>query len=208
LANTKKLAIGAALIATCLVIVFLPNIRDGYRESQDQRRVSDGRELARVYCSSCHLEPSPDILPKKSWEVALAYMGYMMGLDNIDYLAGHPEFAQENVKSKRTYLVTENMIPDAALLSESDWATLRYYFVKSAAEEPLPQAAKPALRWELPQFNIIQSNYRADPAVTTMVHVREETAEAYIGDSVEMQPTWRRLVTYLVISLPRRGLRR
>ena len=184
MANTKKLAIGAALIATCLVIVFLPNIRDGYRESQDQRRVSDGRELARVYCSSCHLEPSPDILPKKSWEVALAYMGYMMGLDNIDYLAGHPEFAQENVKSKRTYLVTENMIPDAALLSESDWATLRYYFVKSAAEEPLPQAAKPALRWELPQFNIIQSNYRADPAVTTMVHVREETAEAYIGDSV------------------------
>jgi hypothetical protein len=184
LANTKKIAIGGALIATCLLIVFFPDIRDGYRDLQDQRRLSQGRELAGVYCSSCHLEPAPDILPKKSWEVALAYMGYMLGIDNIDYLADHPDFAKENVMSKQGYLITEKMVPDAALLGAAEWSTLRYYYVESAAAEPLPQVAKPATRWELPQFTIMQSDYHADPAVTTLVHIREETGEAYIGDSV------------------------
>ncbi len=35
-------------------------------------------------------EPAPDILPKKSWEAALGYMGYWLGMENLDYLADHP----------------------------------------------------------------------------------------------------------------------
>jgi len=184
LVSGKKLTIAAVLVAVSLVIVIFPYIQDEYHKYQDERRLDRGRDLASAYCSSCHLEPSPDILPKKSWEVALGYMGYMLGMLNIDYLADHAEFAQENVKSKQKYLTKENMIPDAPLLSEVDWTTLRNYFVESAPAEPLPQTGKPLLRWELPQFDIVQSDYRADPAVTTMVHVREDTSEAYIGDSV------------------------
>lgn len=179
MANRKQLAIGTAVIVVCLVIVIFP-----FRsELQGERQLSRGRELANVHCSSCHLEPTPDILPKKSWEVALAYMGYMLGMVNVDYLVDHPDFVQENVKSKQTYLIKENMIPDAPLLSETEWEALRYYYTESAMAESLPQTGKPPLRWELPQFDILQSDYRADPAVTTMVHIREETGEAYIGDS-------------------------
>ena len=183
MAGRKQLAIGTTLIAACLVIVAFPVLRDGVRGLQGERQLSRGRELANVYCSSCHLEPAPDILPKKSWEVALAYMGYMLGIENIDYLAGHPEFAQENVKSKLSYLIKEGMFPGTSLLSDSDWQSLRNHYVESAAEEPLPQTGKPTLHWELPQFSIVRSDYHADPAVTTIVHVREETGEAYIGDS-------------------------
>jgi hypothetical protein len=179
----KQVVIGLTLAVAGLVIAVFTVLRDPIREWQEESQVSRGRELASVYCSSCHLEPSPDILPKKSWQVALAYMGYMLGMENIDYLADHPEFAQENVKSKQTYLRKENMLPDAPLLSEGDWESLRYYYVESALTVPLPQAVKPSLNWELPQFEIIQSDYRADPAVTTMVHVREETGEVYIGDA-------------------------
>ena len=183
MANRKQIAIGAALITACLVIVMFPALRDELRELQDERYLSRGRELARVYCSSCHLEPAPDILPKRSWETALGYMGYMLGMTNVDYLAGHPDFAQTNVKSKLSYLTKEEMVPETPLLSDSDWQALRNYYIESATEEPLPQEGKPLLHWELPQFNIVRSDYRADPAVTTMVHVREETGEAYIGDS-------------------------
>jgi hypothetical protein len=184
LVTAKKLTIGAVLVAVSLVIVMFPDIEDKYREFQHERRLNRGRDLASSYCASCHLEPSPDILPKKSWEVALGYMGYMLGMLNVDYLVDHPEFAQENVKSKQKYLTKENMIPEAPLLSEDDWATLRDYYVDSAPAEPLPQTGKPLLHWELPQFDIVQSDYRADPAVTTMVHIREETSEAYVGDSL------------------------
>jgi len=180
----KQLVLGGAVIVASLLVFKFPALRDGLHELQDERRMSRGRELANVYCSTCHLEPPPDILPKKSWEAALGYMGYMLGMENLDYLADHPEFAQENVKSKRTYLLTEHMIPDAPILSESEWDALRFYYVESATSEPLPQADKPKLHWDLPQFDIVQSNYRADPPVTTMVHIREETSEAYIGDSL------------------------
>jgi len=183
LITRKLLTIGTVALAASLVIVLFPVLRDEFREFREARQLSHGQELANVYCSSCHVEPSPDILPKKSWQVALGYMGYMLGMENIDYLADHPEFAQENVKSKQTYLRKENMLPDAPLLSEGDWELLRNYYVESATAEPLPQAAKPSLHWELPQFEIIHTDYRADPAVTTMVHVREETREVYIGDA-------------------------
>ncbi len=177
------LVVGTAVVVLGLVIVNVPDLRDEFREMQADRRISRGQALAGVYCASCHLEPSPDILPQKSWQVALAYMGYMLGMNNIDYLLDHAQFARENVKSKRSYLGKENMLPDGPLLSESDWESLRYYYVESATTEPLPQAGKPSLHWQLPQFEIVPSDYRADPAVTTMVHVREETNEVYIGDA-------------------------
>jgi len=183
LPNRKQLAIRTTLIAACLLIVAFFVFRDELRELQSERQADRGRELASIYCSSCHLEPAPDILPRKSWEVALAYMGYMLGIEDIEYLADHPDFAQENVKSKLGYLIREEMFPDTPLLSDSDWQTLRNYYVESAAEHPLPQVGKPTLHWELPQFNIVQSDYRADPVVTTMVYIREDTGEAYIGDS-------------------------
>jgi len=183
LISYKQGFIGLALIAVCLIIIAAPWLRDEINAMQLERKLSAGKQLAGAYCASCHLEPGPDILPKRSWETALAYMGYMLGMENIDYLADHPEFAQENVKSKQTYLIREKLFPEAPLLDAGDWEALRYYYVESAAAEPLPQIGKPPLRWELPQFDIVQSDYRADPAVTTMVHVREETNEVYIGDS-------------------------
>ncbi len=183
LVSRKQLFIGIVMIAIGLVIAAFPVLRDLVGEWESERRLSHGRELAAVYCAACHLEPVPDILPKRSWETVLGYMGYMLGIENVDYLTVHPQFAQENVSSKRKYLVLENMVPAAPLLDEREWDALRYYYVETATAEALPQAGKPPLRWELPQFNIVQSDYHADPAVTTLVHVREETGEAYIGDS-------------------------
>lgn len=171
------------LIAICLIIAAVLIFRDLPGELANKRKLARGKQLASVHCATCHIEPQPNILPKRSWETVLGYMGYMLGIENIDYLADHPDFARENVTSKQQYLVLENMVPAAPLMEESDWDTLRYYYVETAPAEALPQTGKPPLRWDLPQFNIVQSDYRADPAVTTLVHVREETAEAYIGDS-------------------------
>ncbi|MBT5030994.1 MAG: VCBS repeat-containing protein [Proteobacteria bacterium] len=181
--SQKKYYIVIVLVAMGLAVTFAPALQQALDDWQIKRQLSHGRELSTVYCTACHLEPPPDILPRRSWEIVLGYMGYMMGMDNIDYLAHHPEFAQENVRSKQRFLTTENMIPDTALLSENDWETLRNYYIESATEEALPQVNKPPLNWELPQFDIVQSDYHTDPAVTTMIHVRQETSQAYIGDS-------------------------
>lgn len=137
----KKVLIGSSLAILGLIIAFSDPGRL-LSKWQAQREVSHGKELATLYCSTCHLEPLPDILPKRSWEMVLGYMGYMMGIENIDYLSHHPEFAQENVKSKLTFLTRENMVPAAPILSDSDWETLRHYYVESATEVPIPQASQ------------------------------------------------------------------
>ena len=53
---------------------------------QRSRTLERGAELAASYCATCHLEPAPELLPKRSWEAALGYMGYWLGIENIDYL--------------------------------------------------------------------------------------------------------------------------
>ena len=58
-----------------------------------------GRALAAKYCSICHLEPAPAILPKRSWEPLLGYMGYHLGITDISYLASHPPYVMPNVET-------------------------------------------------------------------------------------------------------------
>ena len=181
----RLIFIGVILIATVLAVTALPGLRDLFGEWQSERRLVRGRELAAVHCAGCHFEPVPDILPKRSWETVLGYMGYLLGMENIDYLDEHPDFAQVNVRGKRKHLELEHLIPARPLLSESEWEALRYYYVETASDEPLPQIGKPQLHWELSQFDIKQSDYRVDPAVTTLVHIREETGEVYLGDAAE-----------------------
>jgi hypothetical protein len=181
--KAKPLLIGMALLAAVVVLAASPFLRDLLTDWQSERMRAHGSELAATYCANCHYEPEPEILPRRSWEAALGYMGYMLGMETTDYLGKHPEFAQANVRGKRKYLALENLIPPAPLLSDREWEALRYYYVETAPAEPLPQPDKPPLRQELPQFEIIQSDYRVEAAVTTLVHIRKDAGEVYIGDS-------------------------
>jgi hypothetical protein len=146
------------------------------------RLVARGQTLAAQYCGVCHIEPDPNILPKRSWEAALGYMGYWLGMDDLDYLDDHPEFAQVNVASRHEVLERENALPNGSALSENDWEALRTYYVESAPDEPLPQRDKPELRWELPRFDLLETDYQVVTAVTTLVRTREGTTQIYIGD--------------------------
>lgn len=149
---------------------------------EHDRLMAQGKTLSAQYCNVCHIEPDPNILPKRSWEAALGYMGYWLGINDIDYLQDHPEFAQLNVSSRHEVLERENVLPTGAVLSESDWEALRTYYIESAPHESMPQIEKPELRWQLPRFNLLETDYPIVNAVTTLVHVREGTAQIYIGD--------------------------
>ncbi len=144
-----------------------------------------GRELAALYCGQCHIQPSPEILPKRSWEAALGYMGYWLGMTDLSFLDDHPSYTQANVASRHEVLLRENAFPAAPLLNTDDWQRLRDFYVASAPEEPLPPVGKPELAWELDRFDVFRTSYRQNTAVaTTLVHIRESAQEVYIGDSI------------------------
>ena len=156
---------------------------------QHHTELRRGAELAALYCSSCHLEPDPGILPKRSWEAALGYMGYWLGIENIDYLDDDPGFVQANVSSRLEVLERDGVFPSAPLLSDEDWDTLRRYYVDSAPSNALLPTGKPVLHWELPRFEIFRSSYRQPLPVTTLVHIRDTTGDVYIGDSLAQSLT-------------------
>jgi len=172
----KKIFIGLTVVVIAVVVTV------GVRRHMDLRQ---GAELAALYCSSCHLEPAPDMLPKHSWVAALGYMGYWLGIENTDYLDEEPEMVQTNVRSRLQALQREDVLPAAPALGDEEWATLRRYYIETAPATPLPQRDKPALRWELPRFQAFESNYRPPLPITTLVHIREDTSEVYIGDTGE-----------------------
>ena len=156
---------------------------------QDRRALQRGAELSALYCSTCHVEPAPDILPRRSWAAALGYMGYWLGIDNIDYLDDEPEFVRINVSSRLEVLERDGVYPAAPLLNDEDWALLRRYYMQAAPAEPLPQTGKPLLNRELDRFQIFRTSYRQPLAITTMVHVRPPAQEIYIGDSLAQSLT-------------------
>ena len=156
---------------------------------QDRRALQRGAELSALYCTTCHVEPAPDILPRRSWAAALGYMGYWLGIDNIDYLDGAPEFVRLNVSSRLEVLERDGVYPAAPLLNDEDWALLRRYYMRAAPAEPLPQAGKPPLNRDLERFQIFRTSYRQPLAITTMVHVRPPAQEVYIGDSLTQSLT-------------------
>jgi hypothetical protein len=167
-----------AVVGTGAFVIFRGTGGDG-------RMLERGEALAATYCGSCHIQPQPDILPKRSWEAALGYMGYWLGMQDLSFLAEHPEFAQQNVASRHEVLLRENVFPSAPLLTVADWEALRAYYVDAAPEAALVQTEKPTLDWELARFDVFRTSYQPSPvAVTTLVHIRESGQEVYLGDSV------------------------
>lgn len=142
-----------------------------------------GRELAETVCSSCHLQPDPDILSRRAWTVALAYMGFFLGMDDTSYLDSGPQLARNYIAGRKRLMAQDGVLVTNPVLEESDWQAIRSYYIESAPESPLPQEDKPKLAWELPQFSIVESEYRSRPAVTTLVHINEDTNDLIIGDS-------------------------
>ena len=177
---SRKLFVGMTLVGVAIV---------GTVVVQRQRKLQRGEELAALYCSACHLEPAPSILPQRSWIVALAYMGYFLGIENTDYLDDEPTLIQVNVRTRLEYLQRDDAFPAAPVLDDDDWEALRHYYVETAPATPLPQVDKPTLQWELDRFRVSRSNYQPPVPITTLVHIREDRNEVYIGDSGEQALT-------------------
>ena len=181
----KRALLGITItLGITLLVSIVAAYQSRSRNLQAERLIARGEELANQYCTACHLATDPSILPKRSWEVALGYMGYWLGIENIDYLDDDPEYAQRHASSQHAVLQRENVFPAQPALSEEDWAAIRTYYIETAPDEALPQSDKPSLTWQLPQFDVIETDYPASVAVTTLTRIREETQEIYLGDGV------------------------
>ena len=96
-----------------------------------------GKELADIYCASCHLKPEPELLDKTTWEKGvLPEMAFYLGQRPISdkFFGMSPDEIAAAVES--------NLYPNAPVLAQEDWQKITDYYKTNAPEKPLSQVAK------------------------------------------------------------------
>lgn len=104
--------------------------------------VREGEQLAKQYCQSCHLLPSPALLPQNVWKYStLPYMGIMLGVSHeIDQLE----------KPLSDYAILR---PASQLIPDDDWEKIKEYYLSESPNE-LSYPAYAALPEENSLFSI------------------------------------------------------
>src|SRR6266699_1542977 len=139
------------------------SIKHSTNVSSDMRR---GEQLARQYCQSCHLFPQPDLLDKATWEKgALPLMGKWLGISKMNL----------DLRPGRKRVEAAGLFPPSPLLPVPDWEAVCKYYIESAPEKPLPQAARAKIRMELKRFEVVSPDYRFQIPLTTLVEFKQST---------------------------------
>jgi len=88
-----------------LVSILLASVTSlwGQEAIAEKDSLIDGKTLASQYCMLCHELPNPDLLSKKSWEFALTYMGFYLGIVDYAYLEGSSERTMDSIYSRGLY---------------------------------------------------------------------------------------------------------
>jgi FG-GAP-like repeat len=156
-------------LGLALLIAFKPAI---YKEP-----VATGEELAKQYCSSCHLFPEPKVLDKKTWkENVLPNMGWRLG---IKQTGKHP---LEEMSPDEAALVRKLQVyPSAPLIDVKDWNLIVEYYISKAPDEPLPLPALKPIQLKGFRAQTVFIGEKQAPR-TSLVKYDPNTSSLFIGD--------------------------
>ncbi len=88
------------------------------KASDPDKAEREGKLLVKRYCSTCHLTPSPSVLPKESWPQALGWMGNYLGL--------------KDERSLSQGIVNEDQIPNRPIITRAKFQLIKNYLISHA----------------------------------------------------------------------------
>src|SRR6056297_1672890 len=144
-------------------------------ESEVTANLQDGKQLARQYCSTCHLTPEPSDLDKYSWKThVLPRMGQFMGvyLDSVSRESLIEQGVQKELNEAGIY-------PETPILSLEEWTRIQEYYLTAAPEQMrLPQVERHE-ETSLP-FDLKVPTHQLSPPSSTMVKFTD--GGLFLGD--------------------------
>jgi hypothetical protein len=157
------------LLGLAWLIAFKPAIH--------KEHIASGEELAKQYCSSCHLFPEPKLLDKKTWkENVLPNMGWRLGIKQD---GKHP---LEEMNPDEAVLVRKLQVyPSAPLIDVKDWNLIVEYYISKAPDEPLPLPALKSIPLKGFKAQTVFIGEKQAPR-TSLVKYDPNTSSLYIGD--------------------------
>jgi hypothetical protein len=89
-----------------------------------------GKELANIYCASCHVFAEPQFLPKDIWlNNVLPKMGHRLG--HGDYLPEMLALPSDEMMK----IMASGIYPDGPLIAKEDWEKIIKYYIDNAPEK-------------------------------------------------------------------------
>ncbi|MFT6709571.1 MAG: hypothetical protein ACJATF_004440 [Flavobacteriales bacterium] len=140
---------------------------------QSTTALQSGEELAKIYCASCHLYPTPDLLDKKTWtNFVLIRMGSFMGIYQNANGSGYvstisdqwlePGVGGQGVKAANVY-------PNQAIVTIPEWEKIIDFYIKNAPDQ-LPKVQMKVIKVGIPFFKSRRFNQQKNlvPLVQSM----------------------------------------
>ncbi|MEO9146515.1 MAG: VCBS repeat-containing protein, partial [Ginsengibacter sp.] len=150
------------------------------KNPQQGKPLQNGEELAKIYCSNCHLFPSPSLLDKATWkDKLLPNMGWRLGIRK----PGDDPYS--GMETDEAQLVrAENVYPLEPLITKENWQKIIDYYLKTAPEKPLPQKGILPFGNELKGFHAeeVFIGKKITPK-TCMVKLDTSSSLLYVGDA-------------------------
>lgn len=165
-----------------ILILFLL-LSSQFMPGNAETEIGEGERLAKIYCASCHLFTEPDLLPQRSWNFLLMYMGLRMGIEDFSGLEGATPVEVEVIEARKLLVDLEGAKLPAPMVSDEEWRSIKQYFMEHAPQKALPQAEKPKLETGLDLFKERRPEYDYDGAVTSLLQIDERSKQLLIGDS-------------------------
>ena len=131
----------------------------------------EGAELAARYCQSCHVQPTPDMLDKKTW-VAKVFpmMRRYMGMDPIPRRDVLPHDLQA-------------FYPTFPAMTEDEWFTVAQWYI-DAAPQTLPAPSAINDLGVSPLFRPVAITHRTEMPMTTFVAYDSAHSSIVLGDAM------------------------
>jgi hypothetical protein len=170
------------LISTLFAIPFLKPIKFVLQTTKPniiQNKLSDA-SLAKLYCSSCHLFPSPSLLDKNTWRnKVLPNMAWRLGIRE-----GY-ESPYNDMDSNEMRLVKAlNVYPNRPIISLIQWKKIFNYYISNAPKDPILVEYLPVIEKRCAQF-IAQPIFIEEKELpkTTMIKYDSNHSLLYVGDA-------------------------
>lgn len=135
----------------------------------------DGEDLAKTWCSSCHLFPEPQLLDKKTWrDKVLPDMGARLGFKTFRDGTYRP-----NLK------VPDGVYAPEPLMEMAEWEQIKSWYESKAPDQlALPQWQN---RTRLEQFGIeVPERGEHDFPAVTAILIDDKSHRLLVGDSYEL----------------------
>lgn len=130
-----------------------------------------GRELAAIYCQTCHVLPEPDVLDQATWvSKVFPVMRRFMGLDQI-------------VNREKLPHDLQALYPTFPTLTEDEWFAIATYYVERAPKV-LPPASRPPITMDLTRFVADTTTVNIQPPLTIMVKFDPQRQLIMFGDGI------------------------